>query len=124
MENIYFREKYLSKIRGFYHDADLIKVITGIRRSGKSCLMQMIKTELMNSGIPEKNILYFNLDKREYRFIKTDEQLDQYIEKISSGIDGKKYLFIDEIQNVKGFETVINGYREEGDYSIFITGSN
>lgn len=124
MENIYFREKYLSKIREFYHDADLIKVITGIRRSGKSCLMQMIKTELMNSGIPEKNILYFNLDKREYRFIKTDEQLDQYIEKISSGIDGKKYLFIDEIQNVKGFETVINGYREEGDYSIFITGSN
>lgn len=68
MENIYFREKYLSKIREFYHDADLIKVITGIRRSGKSCLMQMIKTELMNSGIPEKNILYFNLDKREYRF--------------------------------------------------------
>lgn len=50
MENIYFREKYLSKIREFYHDADLIKVITGIRRSGKSCLMQMIKNELMNSG--------------------------------------------------------------------------
>ena len=120
---LYHRENYLNKIRGFYHDTEIIKVITGVRRCGKSCLMQSIAEELRDQGIPESNLIYLNLDKRGYRKIKTADQLDDLIEKMSSS-NGTKYLFIDEIQNVDGFEEVINGYREEDEYSIFITGSN
>ena len=119
----YRREHYLAKIRGFYHDTGLIKVITGVRRCGKSCLMESIAEELQESGVDAENIIYINLDKRGYQSIKNAEQLDKLIEKKSSA-DGLKYLFIDEIQNVKGFEEVINGFREEEMYSIFITGSN
>lgn len=120
---LYRRENYLRKIRGFYHDTGMIKVITGVRRCGKSCLMETIANEIKDSGIPEENIIYLNLDKRGYRNIKTADQLDALIEK-RSGAVGTKYLFIDEIQNVQGFEEVINGYREEEEYSVFITGSN
>lgn len=120
---LYRRENYLKKIRGFYHDTEMIKVITGVRRCGKSCLMETIADEIRNSDVAGENIIYINLDKRGYRSIKTAEQLDTLIEE-QSVAQGTKYLFIDEIQNVDGFETVINGFREEQDYSIFITGSN
>ena len=120
---LYKRENYLKKIRGFYHSEDIIKVITGVRRCVKSSLMQIIADDLRVNGIPESNIIYFNLDKRGYRKIKTADQLDQLIAD-NSHVNGVKYLFIDEIQNVAEFEEVINGFREEGDYSIFITGSN
>lgn len=120
---LYRRENYLRKIRGFYHDTGMIKVVTGVRRCGKSCLMETIANEIKDSGIPEENIIYLNLDKRGYRNIKTADQLDALIEK-RSGAVGTKYLFIDEIQNVQGFEEVINSYREEEEYSVFITGSN
>ena len=120
---LYHREKYLKKIRGFYHDTDLIKVITGIRRCGKSCLMETIKEELFESGILPENITYINLDKRGFKSIKTADQLETTIDELCTA-KGTKYLFIDEIQNVSEFETVIEAYRLEGDYSIFITGSN
>ncbi len=120
---LYRRENYLKKIRGFYHDTGMIKVITGVRRCGKSCLMTTIAEELLASGVSKENIIYLNLDKRGFRKIKTADQLDALIE-TASHAEGIKYLFIDEIQNVKGFEEVINGYREKEDYSIFITGSN
>ncbi len=121
--DLFFREKYLKKIRGFYHETELIKVITGVRRCGKSSLMHMVMKELLASGVSEDNILYFNLDKRPYYDIASAKQLDELIEKNATA-KGKKYLFIDEIQNIKNFETVINAWREEGDVSIFITGSN
>lgn len=120
---LYRRENYLKKIRGFYHDTGIIKVITGVRRCGKSCLMETAADEIRESGVLKENIIYLNLDKRGYRNIKTPDQLDALIESESTA-EGIKYLFIDEIQNVEGFEEVINGYREEEDYSIFITGSN
>lgn len=120
---LYGRENYLKKIRGFYHDTGIIKVITGVRRCGKSCLMETAADEIRESGVLKENIIYLNLDKRGYRNIKTPDQLDALIESKSTA-EGIKYLFIDEIQNVEGFEEVINGYREEEDYSIFITGSN
>ena len=99
---LYRRENYLQKIRGFYHDTGMIKVITGVRRCGKSCLMETIANEIKNSGIPKENIIYLNLDKRGYRNIKTADQLDALIEQCSGAV-GTKYLFIDEIQNVQGF---------------------
>ena len=120
---LYRRENYLTKMRGFYHDTGIIKVITGVRRCGKSCLMETVAEEIRESGVPDENITYLNLDKRGYRGVKTADQLDALIEAESTG-EGIKYLFIDEIQNVDGFEEVINGYREEEEYSIFITGSN
>ena len=120
---LYRRENYLKKIRGFYHDTGIIKVITGVRRCGKSCLMQTIAEELEESGTPAENIIYLNLDRRGYLGIKKPEQLERLIAEKSAAA-GIKYLFIDEIQNVRGFEVVINGFREEEDYSIFIIGSN
>ena len=120
---LYRRENYLKKIRGFYHATDIIKVITGVRRCGKSSLMQMIVNELRSAGTEEAQIIFLNLDTRSYRKIKTADQLDELIASFPKAT-GMTYLFVDEIQNVVDFEEVINAYREEGDYSIFITGSN
>lgn len=120
---LYVRERYLKKIRGFYHDTEIIKVVTGVRRCGKSCLMQTIQNELLENGIAENNILKLDLDKMPYSKIETPDELEKQILSMSN-VDGVKYLFIDEIQNVKGYEKIINSFRENGDYSIFITGSN
>ena len=120
---LYRRENYMKKIHGFYHAPDIIKVITGVRRCGKSSLMQMIADELRAGGTEDSQIIFLNLDKRGYRKIKTADQLDELIASFPKAA-GITYLFIDEIQNVKDFEEVVNAYREEGDYSIFITGSN
>ena len=121
--DLYKREKYLEKIRGFYHECEVIKVLTGVRRCGKSSIMNLVIGELLDDGIDRESILYFNLDRKPYNNVDTPDKLDKLIEE-NSKADGKKYLFIDEIQNVEGFEKVINAWREEGDYSIFITGSN
>ena len=83
----------------------------------------MIIAELIAQGVAEDHILYFHLDKRPYASVKKPEELDKLIEE-NSHVEGMKYLFIDEIQNVRNFETVINSWREEGDFSIFLTGSN
>ena len=117
------RENYLRKIRGFYDDDDNIKVITGVRRCGKSSLMETIANEIRDKGVPETNIIYIDLDKRGNRNIKTADALEEIIDGYVTET-GLKYLFIDEIQNVEGFEELINGYRTDGGWSIFITGSN
>ena len=101
----------------------MIKVITGVRRCGKSSLMETIADEIRESGIQNGNILYIDLDLRGYRKIKTADQLESLILQMGTAT-GRKYLFIDEIQNVSGFEEVLNGFRGEGGWSIFITGSN
>lgn len=117
------RDNYLKKIRDFYHAADIIKVITGVRRCGKSCLMETIVDELKKGGIPEENIYFYDLDSKAHNKIVKAEQLERLLESIPN-VQGIKYLFIDEIQNVEGFETVLNGFRGTGEWSIFITGSN
>ena len=122
MERVYKREDYLSRIRGFYDDT-MIKVITGIRRCGKSYLLKSIIEELKERGIKDKDIIYIELDKIEYKNIKTPKKLESIINKQIKDKDFK-YLFIDEVQNVPDFETLINAYREEENYSIFLTGSN
>lgn len=119
---LYHREQYLKKIRPFYDD-DLIKVITGIRRCGKSCLMATIAEELRSRGVEDKDIIYLDLDKRGNRSIKTPEQLEKKIESLLADNDFK-YLFIDEVQNVRDYEEVVNAYNSDGGFSIFITGSN
>lgn len=124
MKKLYKRELYLSKIRPFVDDVDMIKVLTGVRRCGKSSLLLLIFDELINNHVPKNNIAYINLDKRPYKSIKTQAQLEKVVDDLFDKVEGTKYLFIDEIQNVKDFEELINAYREEGDYSLFITGSN
>ncbi len=120
---LFRREKYLKKIRPFYHADDIIKVITGVRRCGKSCLMETIVEEIKAAGAKDESIIYLDLDRREYKRIKSADDLESLIESHMQG-DGFKYLFIDEVQNVDGFEEVLNGFRTDGGISIFITGSN
>lgn len=119
--NVYPREKYLTRIRPFY-ESDIIKVITGIRRCGKSFILKGIINELYQKGVKESQIIYIPLDKRGFKKIKLPEQLEEKIEEMIEG-DGFHYLFIDEVQNVIGFESVVQAYVEEG-YSVFLTGSN
>lgn len=121
---MYRREHYLAKLRPFYDDVGLIKVVTGIRRCGKSSLLCSVMDELRERGVAEGNICYINLDRREYQGVNTPEKLDVVIEHSLGQSASTRYLFIDEIQNVKGYEAIVNGWREEGDCSIFITGSN
>lgn len=121
-EGIYKREYYFNKIKGFIKD-DMIKVITGIRRCGKSSFLKSIANYLEENNVDKKDIIYLNLDEKSYRYVHTDTQLETVIDSLILDND-YKYLFIDEIQNVKDFEPLINSYRETGNMSIFITGSN
>ena len=113
-------EKYLSRIRQFYDQDDIIKVITGVRRCGKSSLMKTVEEELVTEGVSQDNIIYLDLDRRENRHIKTPDQLEKLIETNIKDNEHLNYLFIDEVQNVENFEEVINGFRTDGGFSIFI----
>lgn len=116
------RELYLQRIRPFYH-MDLIKVITGIRRCGKSTLLTQIIEELKDSGIKEQQIIYINFEDYDFSFIRTGMDFHQYVkEKIVN--EDKYYLFFDEIQVIPEFERVINSLKMKYGASIFITGSN
>ena len=118
------REKYLAKIRPFY-DVDLIKVITGIRRSGKSVILTQIIDEIKNKKVDDKHIIYINFESKEYSFIKNDDDLYKYVkDKITD--DKKYYLFFDEIQNIENWELAVNSFKSDykENVSIFITGSN
>ena len=122
-ERIFPREKYLKKIRPFY-DSDVVKVITGIRRCGKSCILKSIFSELIASGVDEAQIIYIPLDRKGFKDIKKPEQLESKIDSMLSGSKFENYyLLIDEVQNLKGFESIVLAYQEEG-FSVFLTGSN
>ncbi len=116
------REKYLSKIRGFYN-TNLIKILVGIRRCGKSVILQQIMEEIRQKGIDDKHIIYVNFEFIEYEELKDYKELNKYIKE---KIEDKKmyYIFLDEIQSVDKFEKVINSLRASLNVSIFITGSN
>ena len=117
------REKYLSKIRSFYHTESLIKIIYGMRRSGKSVILKQIMDEIMKSGVSEDNIIYINFESLKYDFIKNAKDLCNFIESLTLN-KNKYYVFLDEIQKVEEFEKGINSLRITDNYSIFITGSN
>ncbi len=116
------RKYYLDKIETFI-DTDLIKVITGIRRSGKSVIMMQIIDILKGRGISSDNIIYLNIESRQNRKYKDPDNLYEYVmSKVNN--NEKFYIFIDEVQMVNEFEDVINSFRVDFDSSIFITGSN
>lgn len=116
------RELYLNKIRPFY-DSEMIKVITGIRRCGKSTLMQQIVGEIRQRDVADDHIIYINFEDYQYRKISNPDALYAYVEHELRD-EEKYYLFIDEIQNVPDFELVVNSFRATHNISIFITGSN
>ena len=117
------REKYLNEIRDFYSETSLIKIIYGLRRSGKSVILTQIIDELKNNKIKQDHIIYINFESLDYSFIKNAQDLNDYIK---SMVKDKQtyYVFLDEIQKVKDFEKGINSLRITGQFSIFITGSN
>ena len=116
------RELYLKRIRDFY-DSDLIKILVGIRRCGKSVILEQIIGELKNKGINEDHIIYVNFEFIEFEELTDYKKLNNYIkEKIKDS--SMYYLFFDEIQNVDKFEKVVNSLRASQKVSIFITGSN
>lgn len=116
------RERYLKLIRPFY-EQDLIKVLVGIRRSGKSVILMQIIEEIKKNKVKDNHIIYINFEDYDYEEYTDPKKLHNYIkEKIQD--ENKYYLFFDEIQNVKEWEKVVNSLRVKYNTSIFITGSN
>ena len=116
------RENYLRAIRPYY-EADLIKVITGVRRAGKSVILESIRDELSASGISSDHIIYINLEDFDYEGITTASDLNKEIKSHITD-NGRYYLFIDEIQHVEEFEKALASFRATLNASIFVTGSN
>ncbi len=117
------RETYLKRIRPFI-GSELIKVMTGIRRCGKSVMLELIKDEIKNSGVQQKNIISINFEDMRYAHLLTAQALHDEILKQAHNLNGKIYLFFDEIQEVEAWEKCINSFRVELDCDIYITGSN
>ena len=124
MNNMIKREKYLKRIRPFY-EQDLIKVITGIRRCGKSVILNQIMDELRQSGVKDEQIIYINFEFADYIDINDAKKFNDFIEKKLIN-KNKYYVFFDEIQNVDRWEKVVNSLKAKynENISIFITGSN
>ena len=116
------RDLYLSQIRPFMQK-DLIKIIIGIRRSGKSTLMKQIIEELKENGVKDSRIIYLNFEDYQIREYKDIDTLYNYLEK--NVVEGDKtYIFLDEIQEVENFEQVVNSLNATKDVDIYLTGSN
>ena len=116
------RERYLKLIRPFYNQ-ELIKVLIGIRRSGKSVILRQIMDELKKTNIDDSHIIYINFEDYDYEEYTEPKKLNNYVK--DQIIDDKKYyIFFDEIQNVDEWEKVVNSLRATENTSIFITGSN
>lgn len=117
------RETYMRRIRPFIGN-DLIKVLTGIRRSGKSVMLELIKQELREQGVEESQFVSFNFEDMTNVPLCSATALHDEIKRRVAAINGKAYLFFDEIQEVAQWETCVTSFRVEFDCDIYITGSN
>lgn len=117
------RETYMSRIRPFI-GGELIKVMTGIRRSGKSVMLELIKDELAGAGVSSDQFITINFEDMRYGHLLTAQALHEEILCRTAEIEGKAYLFFDEIQEVDNWERCVNSFRVELDCDIYITGSN
>ena len=117
------REFYLNKIRDFYYVNSLIKVLCGLRRSGKSVILQQIMEEIKENGVKDDHIIYINFESLNYSNITNAIELNNYIMNLVKDKENY-YVFLDEVQKVEEFEKAINSLRITNQFSIFITGSN
>lgn len=117
------RETYMNRIRPFMNN-DLIKVLTGIRRSGKSVMLELIKAELIDLGVNANQFICINFEDMRFSNLHTGQTLHEEILKRAENIQGKVYLFFDEIQEVSDWEKCINSLRVILDCDIYLTGSN
>jgi predicted AAA+ superfamily ATPase len=116
------REQYLSRLK-LLKDKNLIKVLTGIRRAGKSTLLQLFREELLHSGVAEKNIIFINFEERENIHLTDWKVLhDEIINSVEKG--KMNYVFLDEIQMVYHFEKMVDSLFVKKNIDIYITGSN
>ena len=115
------RDQYLDTLKKF-KDINLIKVITGVRRSGKSVLLLQFKDYLLKEGIKEENIIYINFESIQWDDIRTYKELYNYIKLRDS--KKRMYILLDEVQNVSKWEKAVNSMLVDFDCDIYITGSN
>ena len=116
------RDIYIERLKGLI-DKPVIKVITGIRRSGKSVLLLMLRDELLNNGIKEENIIYLNFESLKYSDIKDKSQLYEYVNNLVQN-EKRYYILLDEIQEVDSWEKAVNSFMVDFNCDIYITGSN
>ena len=124
MDKLYVRERYLSKLRSYYDSTDMVKILTGVRGSGKSTILELIIDELTKGSVKEENIIKIALDKRPYKGIRSAGELIELLREQIEGVSGIKYVFIDEIHYIPGYETALNVITQNEELSIFITSSN
>ena len=117
-----FRTKYIEKIKKFI-DKPIVKILTGMRRVGKSTILNIIKDQVLKD-VPDENKIYMNFESFEFFDIKDANALKDYLSEKLKDKEGKVYFFFDEIQLVKDWEKVINGLRVSHNCDIYITGSN
>lgn len=117
------RELYISKISPFM-EKDIVKVLTGIRRCGKSVMLDLIKNELKEKGAEEKNFLSVNFETKAADYVKSADLTYKYVKSFAAEHSGKIYLFLDEIQELAEWEKVINSFMIDFDCDIYVTGSN
>lgn len=117
------REEYLARIRPFINN-DLVKVLTGMRRSGKSVMLSLIQDELLQQGVTSVQIISYNFENLSHANLLNAQALHQTLLAQMQQIEGKAYLFLDEIQEVADWEKCINSLRVSCDCDIYITGSN
>ena len=119
--NLKKRELYLQQMKAF-QDTEMIKVITGIRRCGKSSLMKLMADELRNSGKEDKQIIEINFESMRFSEMTAKEFYDYVAERVLP--DKRMYLFFDEVQRINGWENAVNSFRVDFDCDTYITGSN
>lgn len=117
------RELYMAKIRPFM-DQNIIKVLTGIRRCGKSVMLELIKDELKEKGKADSSMLSVNFESKAVDYVKSADDTYNYIKKFAEDRKSKVYLFLDEVQELKGWENLVNSCMIDFDCDIYITGSN
>ena len=117
------REAYMSRIRPFIGN-ELVKVMTGVRRCGKSVMLDLVKEELMESGVAPSQFISINFEDMSYSHLLTAQALHGEVMDRAKDMEGKVYLFFDEIQEVKDWEKCINSLRVALDCDIYVTGSN
>ena len=116
------RERYMQQIRDFM-DKPVVKVLTGMRRSGKSALLELTQEELLSRGVSRQNIIFMNFESLRYESLKNYKALYEEITARVEQTEGRVYLLLDEIQEVTSWEQAVNSFRVDFDCDIYVTGN-